>query len=119
MRSVADPMPSSLPVLRGNLDVLVLKALTWRPMHGYEITDWLERSGGGTLDLVDSALYQALYRLEARRLIKAEWGASANNRRARFYELTPAGRAFLKAETINWQRYAEAVNAILTATRPA
>ena len=111
-------MSSSLPVLRGNLDVLVLKALTWRPMHGFEITEWLERSAGGTLELVDSALYQALYRLEERRLIRAEWGASANNRRARFYELTAAGRAFLKAETINWHRYVEAVNAIL-ATRSA
>ena len=108
-------MSSSLPVLRGNLDVLVLKALTWRAMHGFEITEWLERSAGGTLELVDSALYQALYRLEERRLIRAEWGASANNRRARFYELTPAGRAFLKAETINWHRYVEAVNAILAA----
>ena len=109
-------MSTSLPVLRGNLDVLVLKALTWRPMHGFEITEWLERSAAGTLELVDSALYQALYRLEERRLIKAEWGASANNRRARFYELTPAGRAFLKTEMINWHRYVEAVNAIL-ATR--
>ena len=111
-------MASALPVLRGNLDVLVLKALTWRPMHGFEITEWLERSAGGTLELVDSALYQALYRLEERRLIKAEWGASANNRRARFYELTSAGRAFLKAETANWHRYVDAVNAIL-ATRSA
>ena len=111
-------MSASLPGLRGNLDVLVLKALTWRPMHGFEITEWLERSAAGALELVDSALYQALYRLEERRLIKAKWGASVNNRRARFYELTPAGRAFLKAETVNWHRYVEAVNAIL-ATRSA
>jgi transcriptional regulator len=109
----------SLPVLRGNLDVLVLKALTWRPMHGFEITEWLERAAGGNLELLDSALYQALYRLEERRLIKAEWGVSANNRRARYYELTAAGRAFLKSETANWLRYAETVSGILTGSQPA
>jgi PadR family transcriptional regulator PadR len=104
------------PVLRGTLDTLVLKALTWRPMHGFELTGWLEQSAGGELEIPDSALYQALYRLEGRRLIKAEWGVSANNRRARYYELTAAGRAFLKAATANWLRYAGAVSRILTAT---
>ena len=108
----------SLPVLRGTLDILVLKALTWRPMHGPEIADWLEQSAGGNLELIDSALYQALYRLEERRLIKAEWGVSANNRRARYYELTQAGRAVLKAETAKWLQYADTVSGILTA-RPA
>jgi PadR family transcriptional regulator PadR len=109
----------SLPILRGTLDVLVLKALSWRPMHGFEITDWLEQSASGNLDLVDSALYQALYRLEERRLIKADWGTTENNRRARYYELTAAGRAFLKSETANWLRYADTVSGILTAPRPA
>ena len=109
----------AIPVLRGTLDVLVLKALSWRPMHGLEITDWLEHSGDGTLELLDSALYQALYRLEERRLVTAEWGVSASNRRARYYQLTAAGRAHLKTETTNWLRYASAVTGILTATRPA
>ena len=93
--------------------------LTWRAMHGFEITDWLEQSAGGNLELVDSALYQALYRLEERRLISADWGVTANNRRARYYELTAAGRAFLKSETSKWLRYADTVSSILTGARPA
>ena len=88
-------------------------------MHGFEITDWLEQSAGGNLELVDSALYQALYRLEERRLISADWGVTANNRRARYYELTAAGRAFLKSETSKWLRYADTVSSILTGARPA
>jgi transcriptional regulator len=105
----------ALSVLRGTLDILVLKALSWRPMHGFEITEWLEQSAGGNLELVDSALYQALYRLEERRLISAVWGVTENNRRARYYEVTAAGRAFLKAETAKWLTYADTVSGILTA----
>ena len=112
-------MTETLPVLRGTLDVLVLKALTWRPMHGFQITEWLERTGEGNLELVDSALYQALYRLEERRLIISEWGTSENNRRARYYTITAAGRALLRQETANWARYAKTVSTILAATRPA
>ena len=112
-------MTSSLPVLRGTLDLLVLKALTWRPMHGFQITEWLEHTGDGNLELVDSALYQALYRLEERRLIASEWGTTDNNRRARYYTITVAGRALLKQETANWARYAKTVSTILATTRPA
>src|SRR5215212_1456950 len=108
-RAMADP----LPVFRGNLEVLVLKALSISPMHGYAITDWLEQRADGNLELLDSALYQALYRLEGRRLIKATWGLSENNRRARFYSLTDTGRAMLRAEVAQWNRYAKAVSAIL------
>ena len=106
---MADP----LPILRGNLDVLVLKALSASSMHGYAVTDWLEQRAEGNLELLDSALYQALYRLEGRRLIKATWGVSENNRRARFYSLTDAGRAMLRAEVAQWNRYAKTVSAIL------
>ena len=112
-------MRPPLPVLRGTLDVLVLKALTWRPMHGFEIAEWLEQTAGGNLEFVDSALYQALYRLEERRLIASEWGTTENNRRARYYNMTTAGRALLKQETANWARYAETVSSILTVVRPA
>ena len=113
-------MPDALPLVKGTLDVLVLKALSWAPMHGFEITSWLEARSGGTLDVQDSALYQALHRLEARGLTKAEWGVTANNQRARYYRLTPAGRAHLSAETAQWVRYAETVTDILTAApRPA
>ena len=76
---MADP----LPLVKGTLDVLVLKALSWTPMHGFEITSWLEARSGGTLGVQDSALYQALHRLEARGLAAAEWGVTENNQRAR------------------------------------
>ena len=110
---------SRLPVLKGTLDLLVLRALSWTPMHGFEIVTWLERAGGGTLELEDSALYQAVYRLEERGLLEADWGVTENNRRARYYKLTSAGRAFLRAETKNWMQYAETVTNILTAGKDA
>jgi transcriptional regulator, Acidobacterial, PadR-family len=103
----------SLPILRGNLEVLVLKALTTGPMHGYAITDWIEARANGNLELLDSALYQALYRLERRRLVKATWGVTEKNRQARFYQLTEAGRAELRAETARWRRYATTIGGIL------
>jgi transcriptional regulator len=108
-------MADSLPVVKGTLDVLVLKALSWTPMHGFEVTTWLEDRSGGALDVEDSALYQAFYRLEARNLIAAEWGVTENNRKARYYRITNAGRAHLRAQTAQWLRYAETVSDILTA----
>ena len=108
-----------LTVLKGTLDVLVLRALSWTPMHGFEIVEWLERAGSGRLDIDDSALYQALYRLEERGLLAADWGVSENNRRARYYTLTPAGRTFLRAETKQWMQYAQTVTTILTAGKDA
>jgi PadR family transcriptional regulator PadR len=104
-----------LALVKGTLDVLVLKALSWGPMHGFEITTWLEDSSGGALDVADSALYHALHRMEERRLIGAEWGVTENNRRARYYSVTSAGRAHLRAETARWLRYSEMVSGILTA----
>ena len=112
-------MPEALAVLRGTLDVLVLKALTWGPMHGFEITAWIEGHATGNLDIVDSALYQSLYRLEGRRAITATWGVTENNRKARYYSITPAGRAELRNETARWLRYAETVTGILTTPQPA
>ena len=97
---------SRLPVLKGTLDLLVLRALSWSPMHGFEIVSWLERAAGGSLEVDDSALYQAVYRLEERGLLAAEWGVTENNRRARYYKITPAGRAHLRTETKNWMKYA-------------
>jgi len=111
---------AKLPVLKGTLDLLVLRALSWTPMHGFEIVSWLERAGNGSLDVEDSALYQAVYRLEERGLLEADWGVTENNRRARYYKLTTAGRAYLRAETKNWMQYADTVTTILTvATRDA
>jgi transcriptional regulator len=107
--------PDPLALVKGTLDVLVLRALAWGPMHGFEITTWLEDRSGGALGVDDSALYQALHRLEARGHAAADWGVTANNRRARYYRLTEAGRAHLAAETARWVRYAETVTGILTA----
>jgi transcriptional regulator len=106
---------SPLPVLRGTLDLLVLRALLARPKHGYEIASWLDRHAGGKLAVLDSAMYQALYRLEKQRLIAAEWGVTTNNRQARYYHVTSKGRTHLRAETSTWVRYASTVTAVLTA----
>jgi PadR family transcriptional regulator, regulatory protein PadR len=107
---VADP----LALVKGTLDVLVLRTLAWGPMHGFEITAWIEDRSGGSLDVDDSALYQALHRLEERALVVGEWGVTANNRRARYYRLTEAGHFHLAAETDRWVRYATTVTGILT-----
>ena len=108
-------MPESRPLRKGPPDVLVLKALSWTPMHGFEITSWLEARSAGALGVQDSALYQGLHRLEARGLVAAEWGVTANNQRARYYRVTDAGRAHLAAGTSQWVRYAATVTDILTA----
>jgi transcriptional regulator len=112
-------MSDSLSLVKGTLDALVLKALSWTPMHGFEITCWLEEHSAGALELTDSALYQALYRMEERGLVKAEWGVTENNRRARYYALTRQGREYLEAETTRFLRYAETVTGILTAAPAA
>jgi PadR family transcriptional regulator len=107
-------MPEPLAVIRGTLDLLVLKTLTWRAMHGFEITRWLEARSGRRLALEDAALYQALYRLEERGLVEAEWGVTEANRRARFYRITARGEAELEEQTSWWQRYAETMTDILS-----
>jgi transcriptional regulator len=107
-------MPRDLSdLLHGTLDVLVLKALTWQPMHGYDITEWIRERTNDELEIVDAALYKALHRLEGAGAVTSEWGLSANNRRARYYVLTPKGRRALAAETKTWHRYARAVTAVL------
>jgi PadR family transcriptional regulator PadR len=107
-------MAELLPILKGTLDVLVLRALAWGKMHSFEIMTWLEEESDASLDLDDHALYQALYRMEGRGLISAIWAATENNRRARYYSLTDEGRAHLRAETKKWMRYADVVTGILT-----
>lgn len=111
-------MEPPIPIMKGNLDGLVLKALVDGPMHGFEICSWLEARSGGRLDLTDSALYQALYRMEERGLIEASWGMTGNNRRARYYELLPAGEKHLATETHRWVEYAHTVTEILTTQPP-
>jgi transcriptional regulator len=103
----------TLPLFKGTIDLLILKTLSWGPMHGYGIAVWLERRSDGSLALDDSALYQALQRMEARGLLSAEWGVTENNRRARYYKLTPSGRQRLRTESETWLRYTKSVSAIL------
>ena len=111
-------MPTPLPIIKGTLDVLILKALSWGPLHGFEITTWLEGRSDGQLAVDDGAMYQALHRMEERELIRADWGVTENNRRARYYVLTAAGRQHLRAESASLVRYANTLVAIL-ATRTA
>jgi PadR family transcriptional regulator PadR len=108
-------MADTLPLVKGTLDILVLKALSWAPMHGFEITQWVEERSRGGLGVQDSALYQALHRMEARGFVAAEWGVTANNQRARYYRVTDTGRAYLAAGTDQWVRYAQTLTGILTA----
>jgi transcriptional regulator len=103
-----------MSVIKGMLDVLVLRALSWTPMHGFEIMAWLEERSSGSIEVEDSALYQALYRMEQRGLVDADWGVTENNRKARYYRVSTAGRTHLRAETQRWLRYAETVTEILT-----
>jgi len=103
--------PQSL--LQGTLDMLVLKALRLGPMHGWGIAERIEQGSEGVLEMNEGSLYPALYRLERQKLLRSEWGTSDNNRRARFYSLTPAGRRHLAAERASWQRISQAVNQVL------
>jgi transcriptional regulator len=105
-----------MTLVKGTLDALVLRALTWGTMHGFEITSWIEDRTHGALGIDDSALYQALHRMEERGWLVTEWGVTENNRRARYYSLTRAGRTHLVAETTRWVRYAQIVTAVLTAS---
>lgn len=109
----------SLPLLKGTLDLIVLKVLSWGAHHGYGIASWIEQHSGGELGIDDSALYQALHRLEGRRLVEAEWGVTENNRRARYYRLTREGRRHLAAESETWLRYTQSVTSILALSGPS
>ena len=104
-----------MALLKGTLDVLVLKALTWGPMHGFEIVSWLEERSDGHLEVGDAALLQALHRMEERELIVAQWGMTKNGRRARYYEMTAAGRAHLRAESKALTEHVAALTSVLTA----
>jgi transcriptional regulator len=104
---------SPLALVQGTLDLLVLRILASRPMHGYGVAGAIAEHTDGDLVVEDAALYQALHRLDAQGLVVAEWGPSENNRRARYYTLTPAGRKRLRQDAASWRRYARAVEAVL------
>ena len=105
--------PPSLDLVRGTLDLLLLKTLSWGPMHGLAITRWIERVTGEELKVEEGALYPALHRMEQRGWLDAEWGYTERNRKAKFYRLTASGRRQLTAELSKWSRYTEAVGLVL------
>ena len=102
-----------MALLRGTLDTLVLKALSWGPMHAFEITSWLEDRSNGRLGFEDAALIQSLHRMEEKGLISAEWGISDEGRRAKFYKLTREGKKALAAEQATWRLFATAVEQVI------
>lgn len=107
------PKKPASSLLHGTLDALVLKTLSRGPRHGFAILRWIEETSGDAIQVEEGSLYPALYRLEERGLISAEWGVSELGRRAKFYALTTAGRQRLRAETAEWRRFAEGVSRIL------
>jgi PadR family transcriptional regulator PadR len=109
-------MPATdLDLVRGTLDLMVLKALSWGPMHGLAVLRWIERVADERLKIEEGALYPALHRMEQRSWLAAEWGYTDANRKAKFYRLTPSGRKQLANELSRWSRYTEAVGLVIAA----
>lgn len=106
---------TSLGLLQGTLDMLILKALTWGPRHGYGIARWLQDTTDDALRVEEGSLYPALHRMVGREWVSATWGRSENNRRARYYALTAHGRRQLQAETRTWGQFTDAVAKVLSA----
>lgn len=109
-------MAKTADLLPGTLDMLVLKAVSLKPLHGYGVLLRIRQISGDALEIPQGSLYPALYRLEHQDLIAAEWGQSDNNRRAKYYTLTAAGRRRLREETVGWNRLASAIAAALNTT---
>jgi transcriptional regulator len=103
---------------RGAIELLILKTLSWGPMHGYAIARWIQTTTDDSLRVEEGSLYPALHRLEDKEWIDSTWGTSENNRRARYYSLTPRGRKALHAEAESWTHFAEAIAKVLRATAP-
>jgi transcriptional regulator len=106
-------------LLRGTLDVLILKAVSWGPQHGYAVAEWVKQATDEHLLVEEGPLYTALHRLEKQGWLTSEWGYSENNRKARFYQLTRAGRAQLRSEVATWQQYVASVSRALAMTGPS
>ena len=103
----------------GSLDLLILKATSWGPLHGYAIGRWIRQSTDEALSVQEGALYPALHRLERQGYLEEEWGLTDTNREAKFYKLTRTGRKQLTAELVRWRRYARLMTSALTAARPS
>lgn len=107
----------SVPLLKGTVDVMILKALTWGPLHGYAISRWIAATTGAVFELQEGALYPALRRLEARGWVESEWTVTDTGREAREYALTEEGRSRLRAEVRSWTAYVDAMGRLLHAKR--
>lgn len=109
-------MPATeLDLVRGTLDLLILKSLSWRPMHGLAVLRWIEQTTRDELQIEEGALYPALHRMEEKGWLDADWGYTERNRKAKFYRLTTAGRKHLAAEVTRWQRYTQVVGLVIAA----
>ncbi len=106
-----------MDLLRGTLDLLILRTLSWGPMHGLAVLRWIEQQSRERLDIEEGALYPALHRMEQKGWLEAEWGYTDVGRKAKFYRLTAAGRRQLTAELTKWTRYTEAVGHVLAGER--
>ena len=102
-------------LIQGTLNVLILKTLSWGPMNGYAIADWIRRATRGDIELEEGALYPALHRMEDKGWLDSTWGLTDRNRKAKFYKLTPQGRKQLAAEITRWSRYASVVGLVVAA----
>lgn len=110
-------MAKPVDLLQGTLEFLILKTLTWGAMHGFEISRWITRTTDEALEIEEGALYPALHRMERRGLLQAEWALTERSRRAKYYQLTKAGREQLKAQDSEWRRYVAVVGKILAAAK--
>jgi len=106
-------MTESMALVPGTVDVLILRSLAWKPMHGYAVSHWIRERSRGALAVEDAALYQALHRLARKGLVDAEWGVSDTNRRARIYEITKEGRKHLQQHVVALRRYVDALFLVL------
>lgn len=104
-------------LLQGTLELLILQALSWQPAHGYGVARWIEDATEDALRIEEGSLYPALHRMAKKGLVESEWGVSENNRRAKFYRLTPKGRGELTEKTEGWSRLVEVVEKALSAPR--
>jgi PadR family transcriptional regulator, regulatory protein PadR len=117
---MGDAVRTSLDLLQGTLDLLVLKTLSWGPAHGYDVARWIQEVTGDVLRVEEGSLYPALHRLKKRKLLTSSWGLSRNNRRAKYYEITSKGREALATEASVWSLFTHAVATVMTsADRPA
>jgi PadR family transcriptional regulator PadR len=108
-----------LELLQGTLDGLILKALSWGPLHGYAVARWIKDTSGDVFHIEEGALYPALHRMERKGWVESEWGLSDNNRRAKYYQLTGEGREALHSERAAWDRYVEAVGRVFESPAPS